>query len=170
MGVSIHIHQERRGHEMGSLLSLFIQHEAVGISDQWSIVCVEEHLVWKLWWDQERGWIRHHAALDVLTRTHFGFYLAAWMNHLYKHLKYIFRLILAFSYGLELPKPKMSRWPWESVQAKRWPSGVNLQSNTAPWPWPSIWMRNTNSAQVQKHKGGKLYAQRSFSTGAQINL
>lgn len=33
----------------------------------------------------------------------------------------------------------MSRCPCESVQAKCWPSIENLQSNTAPWPWPSIW-------------------------------
>lgn len=37
------------------------------------------------------------------------------------------------------PKPKKRRWPWESVAAKLCPSGVNLQSYTAPWPWPWIW-------------------------------
>lgn len=36
------------------------------------------------------------------------------------------------------PKPKMSRCPWESVAAKCCPSGLHLQSNSAPWPWPSI--------------------------------
>lgn len=33
---------------MGSLLCLFVQHKAVGIPDQRSVVCVEEHLIWKL--------------------------------------------------------------------------------------------------------------------------
>lgn len=53
MGVSIHVHQEGRGHEMGRLLRLFVQHKAIGVSDQWSVVCVKEHLVWKLCGDQE---------------------------------------------------------------------------------------------------------------------
>lgn len=53
MGVSIHVHQEGRGHEMGCLLCLFIQHKAIGVPDQWSVVCVEENLVWKLCGDQE---------------------------------------------------------------------------------------------------------------------
>lgn len=51
--------------------------------------------------------------------------------------------IFTFSNGLELPKPKMRRCPWESVQAKLWPSGVNLQSKTAPCPCPSIWKHKT---------------------------
>lgn len=46
---------------------------------------------------------------------------------------------LTFSYGLLQPKPKMSKWPCESVQAKCCPSAENLQSKIAPWPWPSIW-------------------------------
>lgn len=52
---------------------------------------------------------------------------------------------LTFSYGLLHPKPNMSRWPWESVQAKCWPSAENLQSKTAPWPCPSIWNRSGKS-------------------------
>lgn len=39
---------------MGSLLCLFVQHKAVGIPDQRSVVCVEEHLIWKLRGDQEK--------------------------------------------------------------------------------------------------------------------
>lgn len=38
---------------MGCLLRLFIQDKAVGVPDQRSVVCVEEHLVWKLCGDQE---------------------------------------------------------------------------------------------------------------------
>lgn len=53
MGVSIHVHQEGRGHEMGCLLCLFIQHKAIGVPNQWSVVCVEENLVWELCGDQE---------------------------------------------------------------------------------------------------------------------
>lgn len=48
MGVSVHVHQEGWGHEMGGLLRLLVQHEAVGVPDQRPVVCVEEHLVWKL--------------------------------------------------------------------------------------------------------------------------
>lgn len=54
MGVSIHIHQERWRHEMGCLLRLFIQHKAVGVPDQRSVVCVEENLVWKLCADRDK--------------------------------------------------------------------------------------------------------------------
>lgn len=39
---------------MGSLLCLFVQHKAVGIPDQRSVICVEEHLIWKLRGDQEK--------------------------------------------------------------------------------------------------------------------
>ena len=53
MGVSVHVHQEWWGHEMGCLLCLFIKHKAVGITDQRPVVCVEEDLVWKLCRDQE---------------------------------------------------------------------------------------------------------------------
>lgn len=48
MGVPIYIHQEGRGHEMRCLLCLLIQHEAIGVPDQRPVVCVEEHLIWKL--------------------------------------------------------------------------------------------------------------------------
>lgn len=48
MGVPVYIHQERRGHEMRCLLRLLIQHEAVGVPYQRTVVCVEEHLIWKL--------------------------------------------------------------------------------------------------------------------------
>ena len=48
MGVSVHVHQVGWGHEMGGLLCLLVQHEAVGVPDQRPVVCVEEHLVWKL--------------------------------------------------------------------------------------------------------------------------
>lgn len=33
---------------MWRLLGLLIQDKAVGVPDQWSVVCVEENLVWKL--------------------------------------------------------------------------------------------------------------------------
>ena len=46
MRVSIHIHQEGWGHEVGCLLRLLIQHKTIGIPDQWSVISVEEHLVW----------------------------------------------------------------------------------------------------------------------------
>lgn len=49
MGVSIYIDQERRGHQMGSLLCLLIQHKPIGITNQRPVICVEEHLVWQLW-------------------------------------------------------------------------------------------------------------------------
>lgn len=45
MGVSIHVHQEGWRHEVGRLLRLFVQHKAVGVSDQGPVVCVEENLV-----------------------------------------------------------------------------------------------------------------------------
>lgn len=54
MGVSIHVHQEGRGHEMRRLLRLFIQHEAVGIADQRPVVRVEEDLVRELRGDREK--------------------------------------------------------------------------------------------------------------------
>lgn len=54
MGVSIHINQEWWGHEMGCLLRLFVQHKAVGVTNQWPVVCVEENLVWKLYGDQKQ--------------------------------------------------------------------------------------------------------------------
>lgn len=38
---------------MGRLLGLFVQHKAIGVSDQRSVVRVKEHLVWKLCGDQE---------------------------------------------------------------------------------------------------------------------
>lgn len=47
-------------------------------------------------------------------------------------------IIFTLSYLLLEPKPKISRCPCESVAAKCWPSGLHLQSNNAPWPWPSI--------------------------------
>lgn len=53
MGVSIHIHQERGRHEVRRLLRLLVQHEAVGVADEWPIVCVEENLVRDLW---TSGW------------------------------------------------------------------------------------------------------------------
>lgn len=53
MGVSIYIYQERRGHQVGGLLCLLIQHKAVSISNQWPVIRVEEHLVWKLWKPEE---------------------------------------------------------------------------------------------------------------------
>lgn len=34
---------------MGRLLRLLIQHKAIGISNQRPVICVEEHLVRKLW-------------------------------------------------------------------------------------------------------------------------
>lgn len=33
---------------MRCLLRLLIQHKAIGIADHWSVVCVEEDLVWDL--------------------------------------------------------------------------------------------------------------------------
>lgn len=45
MGVSVHVHQEGRGHEVRRLLGLLVQHVVVGIPDQRPVVCVEEHLV-----------------------------------------------------------------------------------------------------------------------------
>lgn len=38
---------------MGCLLCLFIKHKAVGVPDERSVVCVEEHLVWKLCEDEK---------------------------------------------------------------------------------------------------------------------
>lgn len=54
MRIAIYIHQEGWWHKMGCLLSLFVQHKTVGVPDQWSVVCVEKHLVWKLYEDQEK--------------------------------------------------------------------------------------------------------------------
>lgn len=58
---------------MGSLLCLFVQHKAVGIPDQWSVVCVEEHLIWKLRGDQEKQEISKclHFAHRTLNFKHF---------------------------------------------------------------------------------------------------
>ena len=58
MGVAIYIHQERWGHEMRRLLRLFIEHEAIRVPDQRSVVCMEEHLVWKLCGGQEKQQFR----------------------------------------------------------------------------------------------------------------
>lgn len=66
VGVPIHIHQEGRGHEMGCLLGLLIQHKAVGVPDQWSIVGVEKHLIWKL--DKDRQSISLGYHLQPLNR------------------------------------------------------------------------------------------------------
>lgn len=54
MGVSIHVNQEGWRHEMRCLLRLFVQHKAICVPDQRSVVCVEEHLVWKLCGHQEK--------------------------------------------------------------------------------------------------------------------
>lgn len=45
VGIPIYIHQERWRHEVWRLLRLFVQHKAVGVADQRSVVCVEENLV-----------------------------------------------------------------------------------------------------------------------------
>ena len=61
---------------------------------------------------------------------------------------------VTFSYGLLQPKPKMSKWPCESVQAKCCPSAENLQSKIAPWPCPSIWKQifeHEANDSVKKH-------------------
>lgn len=54
MWVSIHVHEKRRGHEMWGLLCLLIKDKAIGISNQRSVVRVEENLVGKLYVDQEK--------------------------------------------------------------------------------------------------------------------
>lgn len=64
MGVPVYIHQERRGHEMRRLLRLLIQHEAVGVPDQWPVVCVEEHLIWKLCGEKQQ------TLKDLPSQTH----------------------------------------------------------------------------------------------------
>lgn len=51
------------------------------------------------------------------------------------------------SYLLLDPKPKISRCPWESVAAKCCPSGLHLQSNNAPCPWPSIYSHRQKARQ-----------------------
>lgn len=42
---------------MGSVLRLFVEHKAVGVTDKWPVVGVEENVVWDLlrsgW---EEGW------------------------------------------------------------------------------------------------------------------
>lgn len=45
MGISVHVHQEGRRHEVRRLLRLFVQHKAVSVADQRAVVCVEEDLV-----------------------------------------------------------------------------------------------------------------------------
>ena len=58
------------------------------------------------------------------------------------------------------PKPKKRRWPWLSVAAKLCPSGVNLQSYTAPLPWPCICKQEqhkTNSRLNQPSKSHILW-------------
>lgn len=42
--IPVHVHQEGRRHEVRGLLGLLIQHIVVGVSDQWTEVCMEEHL------------------------------------------------------------------------------------------------------------------------------
>lgn len=59
-------------------------------------------------------------------------------------------VFVTFSYGLLQPKPKMSKWPCESVQAKCCPSVENLQSKIAPWPCPSIWKKKINQCEWEE--------------------
>lgn len=64
MRVSIHIHQEGRGHEVGGLLGLLIQHVVVGVSDQRPVVGVEEHLIRNLkgnWIFMSAVWKKEYA-------------------------------------------------------------------------------------------------------------
>lgn len=48
VGVTVHIHQEWRGHQVRRLLGLLIQHIVVGVTNEWSVVSVEKHLVCNL--------------------------------------------------------------------------------------------------------------------------
>lgn len=61
------------------------------------------------------------------------------------------------------PKPKMSRCPWESVAAKCCPSGLHLQSNSAPWPWPSICPRGGERRDAWSHD---VFTRWSFTRSA----
>lgn len=69
MRISINIHQERRRHKMRSLLSLFIQHIVICIADQWSVIRMEEHLVWNLREKQFSKEINGHLQLSCCFGT-----------------------------------------------------------------------------------------------------
>ena len=46
--VAIYIDEEGRGHNVGCLLRLFVQHVVAAVTDEWSVVCVEVLLLRQL--------------------------------------------------------------------------------------------------------------------------
>lgn len=46
--IPVHVHEERRRHEVRRLLRLLVQDVVIGVSDQRPEIRMEEHLIWDL--------------------------------------------------------------------------------------------------------------------------